>query len=74
MAVGREVVRTFGSSIDGPIPAIDEDVSALADLADHHVQSIHVVVADRFLEIVSNRSGGRKDHVGIGGLLGGVDD
>ena len=74
MAVVGEVVQTFGSSIDGPIPAIDENVSTLADLPDHDVESIDVVVADLLLEIVSNRGDGREHHVGVRGLLGGVDD
>ena len=74
MAVGGEVVGPLGPSIDGTIPAIDEDVPSLADLSDHDVQSIHVVVADLFLEVVTYRGEGCKDHVGVGGLLRGVDD
>jgi hypothetical protein len=63
-----------GGGIDGKIPSIDKDIAALSDFANHHVESIDVVVADEILKLVAHRWSRGDDQISVRRDFGGIDD
>jgi len=63
-----------GGGIDGKIPSINEDIAALSDFANHHIESIDVVVSQEILKLVAHRWRCGDDQIRIRRDFGGIDD